>query len=32
MQRGLLEERDGRFVPTESGFELNNEIGLALVD
>jgi len=31
-QRGLLEERDGRFVPTESGFELNNEIGLALVD
>lgn len=30
--RGLLDECDGRLAPTTLGFELNNEIGLALVD
>jgi len=30
--RGLLQEHGGRLQPTERGFELNNEIGLALVD
>lgn len=29
--RGLVEERPERIVPTEIGFDLNNEIGLALV-
>ena len=29
--RGLLEEDDARIHPTPHGFELNNEIGLALV-
>jgi oxygen-independent coproporphyrinogen-3 oxidase len=32
IQRGLLEERGNRYLPTKSGFELNNEIGLVLVD
>jgi oxygen-independent coproporphyrinogen-3 oxidase len=30
--RGLLSDEDGILRPTERGFELNNEIGLALVD
>ena len=30
--RGLLEETGDGFRPTAAGFELNNEIGLALVD
>jgi len=30
--RGLVEEDDMAFRPTQKGFELNNEIGLALVD
>lgn len=30
-QRGLLSESSGRLSPTPLGFELNNEIGLALV-
>ena len=32
LTRGLLEEDDAAILPTTSGFELNNEIGLALVD
>ena len=32
VSRGLLEKSDGRYRPTALGFELNNEIGLALVD
>jgi oxygen-independent coproporphyrinogen III oxidase len=31
-QRGLLEETDDRIFPTQEGFYLNNEIGLALVE
>lgn len=32
IRRGLLEETSDGFRPTDAGFELNNEIGLALVD
>jgi len=30
-QRGLLDETDSTWMPTRLGFELNNEIGLALL-
>ncbi len=32
VERGLVEDHDDCLVPTSRGFELNNEIGLALVD
>lgn len=31
-QRGLLQRRHNRILPTRKGFHLNNEIGLALVN